>query len=175
MKSCRSCVRSVYLIIISTHPINSTCAFRVQVVDHVLKQPKVSDKELYNRARGLLLLGAIFKSIIPDESDEERRELERCVTPFSPLFSCALACCLLQSKLGWLPRLRNLKRNRRHQRPRCRPHRTARMSCVTDKGTGTQRPVTRHHHTRPRPMLPLPPLILSHPAPTARASLNTYG
>ena len=46
----------------------------------------MSDKELYNRARGLLLLGAIFKSTIPDESDEERRELERCVTPFSLLF-----------------------------------------------------------------------------------------
>jgi hypothetical protein len=39
----------------------------------------VSDQDLYNRARGLLLLGAIFKSTIPDESDEERRELERCV------------------------------------------------------------------------------------------------
>jgi len=51
-----------------------------EVVDHVLKQPKVSDKELYNRARGLLLLGAIFKSTIPDESDEERRELERMVS-----------------------------------------------------------------------------------------------
>ena len=42
----------------------------------------MSDKELYNRARGLLLLGAIFKSTIPDESDEERRELERCVTRY---------------------------------------------------------------------------------------------
>jgi hypothetical protein len=39
----------------------------------------VNDQELYNRARGLLLLGAIFKSTVPDESDEERRELERCV------------------------------------------------------------------------------------------------
>ncbi|KAI0286079.1 X-domain of DnaJ-containing-domain-containing protein [Russula aff. rugulosa BPL654] len=50
-----------------------------EVVDNVLKGPGVSDKDLYNRARGLLLLGAIFKSTIPDESDEERRELERCV------------------------------------------------------------------------------------------------
>ena len=71
----------------SAHSItHSTCAYRIQVVDHVLKEPNVSDKELYNRARGLLLLGAIFKSTIPDESDEERRELERCVTPFSLLF-----------------------------------------------------------------------------------------
>lgn len=50
-----------------------------EVVDNVLKGPGVSDKDLYNRARGLLLLGAIFKSTIPDESDEERRELERMV------------------------------------------------------------------------------------------------
>jgi hypothetical protein len=53
----------------------------MQVVDNVLKGPGVSDQELYHRARGLLLLGAIFKSTIPDESDEERRELERCVLP----------------------------------------------------------------------------------------------
>jgi curved DNA-binding protein CbpA len=50
-----------------------------EVVDNVLKGHDVSDQELYNRARGLLLLGAIFKSTIPDESDEERRELERMV------------------------------------------------------------------------------------------------
>ncbi|KAH9052276.1 hypothetical protein EDB87DRAFT_1826284 [Lactarius vividus] len=34
---------------------------------------------LRQRARGLLLLGAVFKSTVPDESDEERRELERMV------------------------------------------------------------------------------------------------
>jgi len=34
---------------------------------------------LYNRAKALLLIGAIFKSTQPDESDEERRELERYV------------------------------------------------------------------------------------------------
>jgi hypothetical protein len=45
----------------------------------VLKDHSVNDHELYNRARGLLLLGAIFKSTVPDESDAERRELERCV------------------------------------------------------------------------------------------------
>jgi X-domain of DnaJ-containing len=56
----------------------------MQVVDNVLKGHNVSDQELYNRARGLLILGAIFKSTIPDESDAERRELERCVTPLRP-------------------------------------------------------------------------------------------
>ncbi|KAI0251799.1 X-domain of DnaJ-containing-domain-containing protein [Lactifluus subvellereus] len=50
-----------------------------EVVDNVLKDHSVNDQELYNRARGLLLLGAIFKSTVPDESDEERRELERMV------------------------------------------------------------------------------------------------
>ena len=39
---------------------------------------------MYHRARGLLLLGAIFKSTVPDESDEERRELERCAFRVSP-------------------------------------------------------------------------------------------
>jgi len=50
-----------------------------EVVDNVLKDNGATDQELYNRARGLLLLGAIFKSTVPDESDEERRELERMV------------------------------------------------------------------------------------------------
>ncbi|OBZ74242.1 putative J domain-containing protein C4H3.01 [Grifola frondosa] len=50
-----------------------------EVVDHVLKEPGVSDAILYNRAKGLLLTGAVFKSTVPDESDEERRELERMV------------------------------------------------------------------------------------------------
>lgn len=45
----------------------------------MLKDHGATDQELYNRARGLLLLGAIFKSTVPDESDEERRELERYV------------------------------------------------------------------------------------------------
>ncbi|KAJ7043656.1 X-domain of DnaJ-containing-domain-containing protein [Mycena alexandri] len=49
------------------------------VVDNVLKDPEASDVVLYNRAKGLLITGAIFKSAIPDESDEERRELERMV------------------------------------------------------------------------------------------------
>jgi hypothetical protein len=45
----------------------------------VLKDHGATDQELYNRAQGLLLLGAIFKSTVPDESDQERRELERYV------------------------------------------------------------------------------------------------
>jgi len=50
-----------------------------EVVDNVLKEPNQSDVVLYNRARALLLMGAIFKATVPDESDEERRELERMV------------------------------------------------------------------------------------------------
>ncbi|KAF8074728.1 X-domain of DnaJ-containing-domain-containing protein [Lyophyllum atratum] len=50
-----------------------------EVVDNVLKEPGQTDAVLYNRAKGLLLTGAIFKSTVPDESDEERRELERMV------------------------------------------------------------------------------------------------
>ncbi|KAF7430891.1 hypothetical protein PC9H_006606 [Pleurotus ostreatus] len=50
-----------------------------EVVDKVLKEPGVSDVVLVNRARGLLFIGAIFKAAVPDESDAERRELERMV------------------------------------------------------------------------------------------------
>ncbi|KAI0629388.1 X-domain of DnaJ-containing-domain-containing protein [Trametes polyzona] len=50
-----------------------------EVVDRVLKEPGVPDQVLYNRAKGLLLIGAIFKQTVPDETDEERRELERMV------------------------------------------------------------------------------------------------
>ena len=32
--------------------------------------------------KALLLTGAIFKSTVPDESDEERREIERCASFF---------------------------------------------------------------------------------------------
>ena len=87
-------MRSVYNFHFSTYFLSShDVPNRVQVVDHVLKEPGVSDQNLYNRARGLLLLGAIFKSTIPDESDEERRELERCV-PLSHMPSLILACRL---------------------------------------------------------------------------------
>ncbi|KZT07224.1 DnaJ-domain-containing protein [Laetiporus sulphureus 93-53] len=50
-----------------------------EVVDNVLKDHEATDQILYNRAKGLLLMGAIFKSTVPDETDEERRELERMV------------------------------------------------------------------------------------------------
>ncbi|KAH8093219.1 DnaJ-domain-containing protein [Cristinia sonorae] len=50
-----------------------------EVVDGVLKEQGVSDVVLYNRAKALLITGAIFKATVPDESDEERRELERMV------------------------------------------------------------------------------------------------
>ncbi len=35
---------------------------------------------IYRITQGLLLIGAVFKSTVPDETDEERRELERYVT-----------------------------------------------------------------------------------------------
>jgi len=50
-----------------------------EVVDNVLKEPGQPDLVLFNRAKGLLLIGAIFKSTVADESDQERRELERMV------------------------------------------------------------------------------------------------
>ncbi|KAF9223958.1 DnaJ-domain-containing protein [Gyrodon lividus] len=50
-----------------------------EVVDHVLKDREVSDQVLFNRAKGLMIIGHIFKSTTPDESDEDRRELERMV------------------------------------------------------------------------------------------------
>lgn len=52
-----------------------------QVADNVLSKdsPKVTDEVLMNRAKALLLIGMIFKAVEPDESDEERRELERLV------------------------------------------------------------------------------------------------
>ena len=128
----------------------------------------MSDQDLYNRARGLLLLGAIFKSTIPDESDEERRELERCV----PLV-CSWRNPLTQNKrIGWLPRLPSRKSDSRHQAPRYRPPRIARTSCAMDMDTdtrmrtGTSLPVTRPHRTRPLPKPPLLPHILNRPAPT---------
>jgi len=48
-----------------------------EVCDEVLKDPEVPDEVLIKRAKGMLLAGAIFKQTVPDESDQERRELER--------------------------------------------------------------------------------------------------
>ncbi|KDQ61404.1 hypothetical protein JAAARDRAFT_30838 [Jaapia argillacea MUCL 33604] len=50
-----------------------------EVVENVLHESDVSETVLMNRAKGLLTMGAIFKSTVPDETDEERRELERMV------------------------------------------------------------------------------------------------
>jgi len=52
-----------------------------EVVDNVLnfKDREISDQVLLNRAKGLLIIGHIFKTAAPDQSDEDRRELERMV------------------------------------------------------------------------------------------------
>ncbi|EST05466.1 DnaJ [Kalmanozyma brasiliensis GHG001] len=50
-----------------------------QVCDKVLHEKGVGDKVLFNRAQAILFLGMIYKSVQPDESDDERRELERLV------------------------------------------------------------------------------------------------
>jgi len=50
-----------------------------EVVENVLKEPGQSETVLINRAKALLVTGAIFKATVPDGSDEERRHLERMV------------------------------------------------------------------------------------------------
>ncbi|OJA09543.1 hypothetical protein AZE42_01149 [Rhizopogon vesiculosus] len=50
-----------------------------EVVDNVLKDKDATDLTLFNRAKGLMIMGHIFKSTLPDGTDEERRELERMV------------------------------------------------------------------------------------------------
>ncbi|KAG8220982.1 X-domain of DnaJ-containing-domain-containing protein [Butyriboletus roseoflavus] len=50
-----------------------------EVVDNVLRDREASDQILVNRAKGLLIIGQIFKDTEPDGSDEDRRELERMV------------------------------------------------------------------------------------------------
>ncbi|KAG8812852.1 hypothetical protein FRC17_001796 [Serendipita sp. 399] len=50
-----------------------------RVCENVLKDPSVSEKVLVNRAKGMILCGAIFKATKADESDAERRELEALV------------------------------------------------------------------------------------------------
>ncbi|CBQ73115.1 related to DJP1-DnaJ-like protein [Sporisorium reilianum SRZ2] len=50
-----------------------------QVCDKVLNEKGVNDKVLFNRAQAILFLGMIYKSVQPDEGDDERRELERLV------------------------------------------------------------------------------------------------
>lgn len=50
-----------------------------KVCDNVLGEKGVDNKTMLNRARALAFLGAIYKSVQPEEGDEERRELERLV------------------------------------------------------------------------------------------------
>jgi len=50
-----------------------------EVVDSVLRDREVSEQVLVNRAKGLLIIGHIFQTTAPDQSDEDRRELERMV------------------------------------------------------------------------------------------------
>ncbi|GJJ08325.1 hypothetical protein Clacol_002536 [Clathrus columnatus] len=50
-----------------------------EVCDQVLREHGVSEQILISRAKALLIMGAIFKAAVPDETDQERRELERMV------------------------------------------------------------------------------------------------
>ncbi|CUA78053.1 hypothetical protein RSOLAG22IIIB_02668 [Rhizoctonia solani] len=54
-----------------------------EVCDKVLEDPEVPKEELFLRARALFLIGELLKEVKPDESDEERRELERLVAEAS--------------------------------------------------------------------------------------------
>lgn len=49
------------------------------VVDAVLYEPNLSKETSLRRAKAILSIGGIFKDVEADESDEERRELERLV------------------------------------------------------------------------------------------------
>ncbi|KAG8843568.1 hypothetical protein FRB96_003893 [Tulasnella sp. 330] len=48
-----------------------------EVCDKVLTDPDVSEGIHIKRAKAIMLTGALFKAVEPDESDEERRELEQ--------------------------------------------------------------------------------------------------
>lgn len=50
-----------------------------EVVDNVLHEKGLTDDVLVKRAKAIMLIGVVFKSAQPDESEEERRELERLV------------------------------------------------------------------------------------------------
>ncbi|TIB69088.1 DnaJ-domain-containing protein [Wallemia mellicola] len=50
-----------------------------EVCERVLNDPEISDDTSMLRAKGMMIIGALFKNVKPDESDEERRELERLV------------------------------------------------------------------------------------------------
>lgn len=50
-----------------------------EVCDLVLKEHGVPEQVLISRAKALLIIGAVFMATAPDETDQERRELERMV------------------------------------------------------------------------------------------------
>ncbi|QRV74203.1 X-domain of DnaJ-containing [Ceratobasidium sp. AG-Ba] len=54
-----------------------------EVCDKVLEEPNVSKQDLFLRAQALFVIGELLKEVKPDESDEERRELERLVAEAS--------------------------------------------------------------------------------------------
>ncbi|KAG8732426.1 hypothetical protein FRC12_019274, partial [Ceratobasidium sp. 428] len=54
-----------------------------EVCDKVLEEPGVNKQELFLRAQALFFIGELLKEVKPDESDEERRELERLVAEAS--------------------------------------------------------------------------------------------
>lgn len=54
-----------------------TCQVVGSVVDQVLYEPGLSKETALRRAKAILTIGGIFKAVEADESDEERRELER--------------------------------------------------------------------------------------------------
>jgi hypothetical protein len=47
------------------------------VVDQVLYEPGLDKETSLRRAKAIMTIGGIFKAVEADESDEERRELER--------------------------------------------------------------------------------------------------
>jgi hypothetical protein len=95
----------------------------VQVCEHVLKDRDASEAVLINRAKvgiyrhmlsnivltqsyaqGLLIIGAVFKSAVPDESDEERRELERS-EPIPRIYFREIPYAHAILLIGWSPKL----------------------------------------------------------------------
>jgi hypothetical protein len=49
------------------------------VVDAVLYEPNLTKEVSLRRAKAILSIGGVFKNVQADESDDERRELERLV------------------------------------------------------------------------------------------------
>ncbi|KAG9036356.1 hypothetical protein FRB95_009278 [Tulasnella sp. JGI-2019a] len=50
-----------------------------EVCDKVLRDPEATEDILIKRAKAIMLTGALYKAVVADESDAERRELERLV------------------------------------------------------------------------------------------------